>query len=62
MLLLVNNINLMIGDVIPEDDEVWELLLQLRNLVQIVTSRYVIKNTYIQLHVFVHEYSSSLCK
>ena len=60
MLYLIQNFNLIIGDLIPSDDEHWNMYLLLKELVTIVMSDVLHPSTYKLLESIVFEYLS-LC-
>lgn len=49
MLCFLQIVTLLIGDFVPVDDIYWQLLIRLRNLIEIIFSKIIHKNTWIYL-------------
>ena len=62
MLNLVRNLNLMIGLLIDESDEYWQILLMLQQILEIVLSKNVTLETPTLLELKIHDYLTFLSK
>uniref|UniRef100_A0ABD2WYI1 ATP-dependent DNA helicase n=1 Tax=Trichogramma kaykai TaxID=54128 RepID=A0ABD2WYI1_9HYME len=62
MLCLVKNVCLIIGDAISKDNDVWELLINLKQLITMVSSTIINRSWCEVLDIIVYEYLSSLNK
>ena len=60
MRCLIENLNLMIGHLIPEKDECWLLYLQLKNIITVIWSPKIHITTHEYLQVLIEEYLLSL--
>ena len=60
MFCLVENLNLIIGPLIPEDNEYWEFYLTLREILMIVSSTSITNLTHNILETTIYEYLTQL--
>lgn len=60
MLCLIRNIHLILGDLIPEHDEYWSLIILLKKIVDITTAKALLKNTSLYFKKLVSEYLKKL--
>ena len=60
MRCLIENLNLMIGHMIPLKDECWYLYLRLKNLITVIWSQNIDINTHKYLEVLIEEYLERL--
>lgn len=60
MLTLVRHLSLIIGHLVPEDDEVWQLFLSLHDIIIICTSFYLDSNAHFILRETITDYLEQL--
>lgn len=62
MFFFVRHFGLMIGDLVPEVEEVWQLYIRLLHILDIVTSPFVDANSTIYLATLIAEHHELYCK
>lgn len=57
---LLRNFNLLIGDLVPADDNFWHLFIKLKILVETIMAEAHTKNSFLYLAIIIEEYSTLL--
>lgn len=60
MLCFIRNLNICIGDLVPEEQKEWALVILLKQIIEIVCSQVINSSTHIVLQVLIKEYLSDL--
>lgn len=61
MLYFVRHFALIIGDLVPEEEEIWQLYIRLLNILEIITAPFVDRNLTIYLKILIAEHHELYC-